>query len=218
MKPYFVRVGRPSAKLRLTTLRGDISSVSRASSVDSQCFRESIFPTDHSFQAVPSGSKQGNATINYAGSSESTGSNIIVEPAAAKNPTMVRQLINLGKRGAEIGAEGSWDDDNVANVIFQNASLIGEKQRKTEKTVLSKRRPTEWNKMLDAGRTKKVKVKAATNPIDNAFNPFQQFEEDHTSRRGTEWNKMLDAGRTKKVKVKTATNPIDNAFKSVSTI
>lgn len=100
-----------------------------------------------------------------------------------KGPTMIRQLINLGKRGTEVGAEGGWDDEEA---FADKNAAINHKIRKQQRELLGKRQSGEWNKMLDSGRTKKVKkVKEDQDEYldEGKLNPFQNFEDNNKFRK-----------------------------------
>ena len=91
-----------------------------------------------------------------------------------KHKTIVRELIDLGKRGSNLGSEGYWD--NTADPIVETVIAA---QRKEQRELLKRRDPGEWNKLLDSGRVKKIKTK----PFDGEFNHmgganlFQRFSD-----------------------------------------
>ncbi len=114
----------------------------------------------------------------------------VEQSVTVKGPTILRQLINLGKRG-EVGSEGYWDETFIP---LEKIDHVSRKQKQHEKSILAERQSGDWNKLLDSGRTKKVKGNTSdstnsiyyrhdTNASGNKTNPFQSFLESKKNKK-----------------------------------
>jgi hypothetical protein len=113
---------------------------------------------------------------------------IAISDSNEKRPTILRQLINLGKRGSEVGSEGFWEDA-VPSETANKLEAARKKQNLMTRMLLKNRQSDQWDQHLDSGRVKKVKAKkgdadaldSETDGGDRARNPFQAFQ--------NSWNK-----------------------------
>jgi hypothetical protein len=99
-----------------------------------------------------------------------------------KRPTILRQLINLGKRGTEVGAEGFWEDA-VSSETAHKLDAALRKQNNMTRMLLKNRQSDQWDQHLDSGRVKKIKSKKDDSSAygseldgDRVRNPFQAFQ------------------------------------------
>jgi hypothetical protein len=70
-----------------------------------------------------------------------------------------------------IGTVEHWD--TLPSNKLSEIEAISRKQQKSEQKLLGSRQISEWDKTLDKGRTKKIKVKAEEEIEDDRVNPFQ---------------------------------------------
>jgi hypothetical protein len=94
---------------------------------------------------------------------------------------MIRQLINLGKRGRELSAEGSWE--GVPEDVHGKARSLESRQRTSEQIEAESRKLSEWDRQLDQGRMKKVKGKKDNSAFFQDRNLFQEKLDSQNSKR-----------------------------------
>lgn len=106
------------------------------------------------------------------------------ETPVVKGPTILRQLINLGKRGTEVGSEGQWDEEAIPSETATKLEDARRKQNMITRMLLNKRQSSSWDQHLDSGRVKKVKAPKETDGYgwssemdgERRRNPFQAFQ------------------------------------------
>eukprot|EP00602_Paraphysomonas_sp_CaronLab_P010687 CAMPEP_0185038222 /NCGR_PEP_ID=MMETSP1103-20130426/33611_1 /TAXON_ID=36769 /ORGANISM="Paraphysomonas bandaiensis, Strain Caron Lab Isolate" /LENGTH=794 /DNA_ID=CAMNT_0027576553 /DNA_START=86 /DNA_END=2470 /DNA_ORIENTATION=+ len=97
---------------------------------------------------------------------------------SSTNKDVRQDLIALSMRGRDTGGEGMWEGDGVVtDDVIKTLESSQKKVRREEQKMLSKRKVSEWDRMLDSGRQKKVKKKEEKQNVDDDVNHFQSFQD-----------------------------------------
>jgi hypothetical protein len=172
LDPYFRRKLKPARKLRTQSQSTNLS-------VDS-------IPPGGDETLVPQEELKNKLEQLKLDQSQSLSSNIDGEKLSShdqvKQKTIVRELIDLGKRGAYLGSEGYWD--NTADPIVETIIAT---QKRQQREILKKREPGEWNKLLDSGRVKKIKTKPSSDYTATKANLFQNFSDKSKQRSSNQF-------------------------------
>ena len=90
-------------------------------------------------------------------------------------PTILRQLVNLGKRSRDLHEEGGWGESLDEEAQQERAKLVS-LQKKADIASANAKKLSEWDQQLDQGRMKKLKKKKESygNGELLADNPFQE--------------------------------------------
>lgn len=110
----------------------------------------------------------------------------VAAPAASQPAQMlpkdkVAALLALSRRGRMLGGEGLWDHQQQNPEVVEMVNAIAVAQRRSDQVDRRQRRVSEWDDLLDQGRTKKVK--GPTEVVPQKGNPFQAAAEQQRQRK-----------------------------------
>lgn len=161
---------------------------------------------DEGDESVGSGSDSDSSDSDDSTSHESNSkdnmNSVSIKPAASTGITGMsdtkRQLLNLSLRGKDIGGEGGWGEggdggDGGGKSTVETKTVIQEvekNQRRVEREVIQKRKASEWDAMLDAGRVKKIKVKNTDTSLKDSKENYFQSVQDRRSTSGIPLEKI----------------------------
>lgn len=160
-----------------------ISKKSGASDDERKEGKTTIFNFKNSNQVSEnSDEREGGRSSDKPKSVTGTPTTAAAATAATKaNTAPVKQLLShLSKRGREMD-EGVWDS-TPADALAAKAKLQA-MQGQREQKLLASRQPGEMNRLLDAGRVKKVKGPKVEGPKESDTNRFQQVLDERGGER-----------------------------------
>ncbi len=81
-------------------------------------------------------------------------------------------LLEQSRRGRNIGGEGVWD--SVSYQEKEKINHLAVQQRRKDQEEKKKNRLSDWDMVLDQGRTKKIKTKHEVEEVTDKISPFQR--------------------------------------------
>jgi hypothetical protein len=119
-----------------------------------------------------------NAPIPFADGRKGIPAPAVAASAEKNGDTGVfKNILDLSRRGRELGGEGLWEQAGLeSDAQAEEVKALVTQQRREEQKQQRGKRTSEWDQMLDQGRTKKLKPKPEPTDKD-APNPFQQVQD-----------------------------------------